>query len=52
MAPAITRANVYLPPGTSEETLGADEPFESLSDQDIAAGSTPKSTRTGNKRLT
>lgn len=44
-APPITTERVNFPPGTIGGT-GASNSSEYLSDQDIAAGKTPKSTRT------
>jgi len=46
-APPRTTERVSFPPGTIGGT-GASDSSESLSDQDIAAGKTPKSTRTEN----
>jgi hypothetical protein len=48
-APPITNARVNFPPGTIGGT-GASNSSEYLSDQDIAAGRTPNSTRTENKQ--
>lgn len=47
-APPITRDRVNLPPGTSCGRFEDIEELEYLSDQDIAAGRTPNSTRTTN----
>lgn len=44
-APPMTNERVNFPPGTIGGT-GASRSSEYLSDQDIAAGKTPKSTRT------
>jgi hypothetical protein len=44
-APPITNDRVNFPPGTIGD-IGASKSSEYLSDQDIAAGKTPKSTRT------
>jgi hypothetical protein len=44
-APPITNERVTFPPGTIGD-IGASSSSEYLSDQDIAAGKTPKSTRT------
>ena len=44
-APPITNERVTFPPGTIGD-IGASKSSEYLSDQDMAAGKTPKSTRT------
>lgn len=45
-APPMTRLKVNFPPGTSGWSFGDCEASEYLSDQDMAAGRTPKSKRT------
>lgn len=46
--PPSTSNRVILPPGTSSGSFTDEDEFEFLSDQDIAAGTTPKSTNTTN----
>lgn len=45
-APPITKERVILPPGTSCGSFTVDDELEYLSDQAIAAGKIPKSTKT------
>lgn len=45
-APPITSVSVNLPPGTSGGIGGDNDALEYLSDQDIAAGRSPNSTKT------
>lgn len=47
--PPSTSSRVILPPGTSSGSFTDEDEFEFLSDQDIAAGITPKSTNTTSK---
>lgn len=48
--PPRTISRVILPPGTSSGSFTDDDEFEFLSDHDIAAGITPKSSNTVNDK--